>query len=563
MDGGPVRVANPKWGQPASSRTVTVPAPAGLNLVASPAALGPGECLVQTNIIRSELGARVRSGYRDYVTGLGGAVRSVFGFEGSVAANNRLFAALQDGIYDVTGDGTPTITSGSYSGGDLSLLERVGVNVFMSAGRKVCSFAVQSATSGYGIARSFTTLAGYHFLLYTDEANGYYVYSEATGYWTKVAEGTGAGEINGVDPATFAFVTAWKKRLWFVKKDSTIAYYLPVDQYAGNVQPFDFGPQFKHGGHLVGIWSWTIDAGEGIDDLLVAVSSAGDVVIYGGTDPAYFPEIYLKGVWYIGAVPLGRKLATENGGDLLLLSSLGLMPVSKLVAGAVVNPETGVALTHKISPAINKQMLTQRATRGWATQIHPEDSLLLILTPPQINAPPVQWAMSMPSNTWGKLSGLPMTCAEAWQGKLYFGTSDGRVCINDGNVDDASGDATDIESDVVYGFTDGGMGNLKRLLMARPRFVAENSPSYAVEGRVNFDRRPVASLAGFLAHGFGAGIWDEGLWDTAVWGGENTFAEWRGVRGYGTYVSLALKASTRARTILPGSDLLFDTGGLS
>jgi hypothetical protein len=370
--------------------------------------------------------------------------------------------------------------------------------------------------------------------------NGLHTYKESTGTWTKPTSASTPGNFYGTDPATFCFVTAWKKRVWFVKKNSTLAYYLPVNSYAGQLETFDFGPQFKHGGHLVGIWSWTLDAGEGVDDMLVAISSSGDVVIYQGTDPDYFPEIRLRGVWYVGSVPAGRRIATEHGGDLLILSSLGMVPLSKIVNGASLS-QPGLYVTHKIAPAFSALMETYRDTWGWATAIHPRDNILIVLTPFVLGGGYQQWAMSLSTGAWSHLD-LPMTCAEGWHGDLYFGQG-GVVCVNKGTTDGFTLLPPVVK--VLYGFQSGGTAAVKHLLMARPHFMNGATPKYLVWGRVDFDMSDIPGAYYFLA----------GEVDAAP-------AQWRGLVGMGTYVSVAFKMEDTTGTTMSGMDVLYDEGGV-
>jgi hypothetical protein len=215
-------------------------------------------------------------------------------------------------------------------------------------------------------------------------------------------------------------------------------------------------------------------------------------------------------------------------------------------------------MTHKVSPAVTTQMMDYRTTRGWATAIHPEDSLLMVLVPDE-----TQWAMSTQYGTWSRLTGLPMTCAAPWNGKLYFGTSDGRVCVNDGAVDDATDAPDAIESSFVPGFTSAGTALLKRLLMSRLRLIAtDNVPTFQVEGRVEFDTTE-AGEAGLVTQSTN-NTWDTAEWDVSVWGGTSTLSTsaWRGIVGYGIYVSLAVRLASMGATTIPSYDLMLDSGGI-
>ncbi|HAM41754.1 MAG TPA: hypothetical protein DCP69_10590, partial [Candidatus Omnitrophica bacterium] len=185
------------------------------------------------------------------------------------------------------------------------------------------AFGTTTGNAGFGTVTAYTTVGG-KFLMYADEVNGLYCYTEGTATWAKVASGTGAGQISGIDPANIAFVTSWKNRIWFVERNSTRAWYLPIGQIAGVAASIDFGNRFKYGGQLVGVWSWTVDGGSGVDDYLVGISTAGDVLVYAGSDPTV--DFTVRGSWFIGKVPSGRRIATDVGGDLLLLTAQGILP---------------------------------------------------------------------------------------------------------------------------------------------------------------------------------------------------------------------------------------------
>jgi hypothetical protein len=205
-----------------------LPAPiGGINAVDPVSRISQSECVYLINMIADEFGLRPRLGSREHCTGLDAPAKTLFHFSGSEETGNRLFACTLSGIWDVT------TSSDSPS--------------------RVLAFGTQNGNSGIGISRSSVTTAG-HYALYTDEANGYHVYSEDTDTWAKVALGSGATEILGVDPADLVFVTIWKNRVWFVEKESASAWYLDAGSIYGTATKFDFGNKFKAGGRLVGLW---------------------------------------------------------------------------------------------------------------------------------------------------------------------------------------------------------------------------------------------------------------------------------------------------------------------
>lgn len=514
----------------------TLPAPFGMNLVDNAGGLPAGDAVSIWNMIRSQEGLRSKSGYREWVTGLGDDVRTLVGFQGSIGTEDRLFACIQAGIYDCTSStGTPS---------------------------QVYAFPTTDATSGRVISAAFTKLDGTHALLVCDETNGYLHYNESGDVWTKPVAGAGAGEIDGADPDDFVFVTVWKKRAWFVQRDSSLAWYLPVDSITGAVAAFDFGPHFAHGGSLVGLWSWTKDGVDSVDDLLIAISSSGDVVIYQGTDPNSAATFGIVGRRYIGSVPAGRRIASDFGGETVILSSLGLLPVSKLFQG-VITPDAYVS--HKISPVLGQELTDRGTDYGWEFKVHPEDKTLVLLTPADGAEDREQWVFSLNGQGWAQHTGTPMNCSESWKGKFYFGTEDGRVCINDGDVDNnqltGSDNSTAIEWGILTGFSSLGSPQNKSGTMARPYFItAGATPQYEIQARYDYDHTEIGAVPFSITAG--SSLWGTAIWGVSLWGsGAGTAGTWRGLSGIGNTIAIALKGSSIGKTTLVHIDATYLSGG--
>lgn len=583
-------------GLAASAKQTHFPAPiGGLNTVDVGFGMPELDCPLLYNMIGAENGLRSRLGSQEWCTGLVGiadnTVRSKLPFTGSVAGNNRLFACTSKGIYDVTASsGAPAL---------------------------VVTFGTQTGDAGYGISHIVVNSSGGHFLVYCDEVNGYYVYTEATTTWTKVASaastvwaantiyaanarvsnggltyktaaggtsavapatgpsGTGAAivdgsvtwayepTINGVDPATFCFVMVWKNRLWFVQVNTGIAWYLEPAFGAGGALfgtaiAFNFGAQFKNGGSLVGLFNWTEDGGSGPDDRLVAVSGGGDVVIYGGTNPGSAATFGIVGRWYIGTPPSGRRIATDNGGDLLIMGSLGIASVNKLCAGYADQPEV-LYSTYKIGNLFSRLVATYGNLKGWALRIHPEDNSLLVLVPTADGQNTVQLAMSMLTKGWSAYRGLPILSMCAFGGKLYYGTAAGKVGINTGYLDgllisDANA-YTAIDCSGITRFSNEGRGTQKQITQIRPTIISEGgSISIGAEARYRYNLTEATAPA--AATNPGGSLWDSAVWDTSVWGGAySTQQNLGGAVGMGPDAAVAFRLSVTSRTVLIGFDI--------
>ena len=586
----PVRI----HGQRNRQAMVHLAAPVGGdNTISAGVDMPPTDSIYSWNLIGAEYGLRSRLGWREWCTNLDGQVRTLIPYTGSLkdGSSNRLFACTQSGIWDVSSSS--------------------------AAPTQVVTFGTQNADSGWGVSTVFVTGAG-HLLAYTDEANGYYVYSETGATWVKVVQaasvawapttvyspgatvtssgvsyqsalggtsgttpptGTGTGISDGgvtdwayypsigtADPTKFCFVLAWKNRLWFVERDTAKAWYLGLNAIYGNAVAFNFGARFKAGGDLRGLWSWTYDGGSGMDDALVAVSGGGDIVIYHGTDPASASTFALTGVWFVGSVPVGRRIATDFGGDILLLSSTGIIPLSKLVIGNVVYDRSQYQ-TFKISNLFNQLQAVTGTLRGWSMRLHPIDSCLMVLVPTAVNQSSQQLVMSLTTRGWSRYRDIPIgVCAEPWDGTLYFGTEDGRVCVNDGYVDGVLLSDPNTFSAIAWSlltsFQNLGTPTWKRVQIIRPRMLTQGgSVSFQATANYDWDMTEPAAPASTVATG--TSLWDSGLWDTATWqGAYNSQSIINGAAGIGSAVAIALRGSSAARTTITGIDVSFDQGGM-
>lgn len=537
--------------RPSRLKTAHLAAPVGgINRI-DPASEMPAEDAVFLyNLIAAELGLRSRLGSREWVTGMTGVtdntVRSVVPFKGSKSngSSDKLFANTDSGIWDVsTSTAAPAAPGGA------------------------TAFGTSNADSGWGVGVTCVDANGNHNLLYTDETNGYFVYREATNDWIKPTLGGGATQVSNVDPATFAHVCLFAHRAWFTQRDSTSAWYLGAfgsPAIYGAATKFDFGPYFPHGGSLVGLYNWTTGGGTGIGNLLVAISAGGDIVIFQGTDPSSATTWSLAGVWYAGGLPFGRRIANDFGGDLLILTTTGILPLSRLVIGDPIVDRT-VYSTGKIANLFNAAMVTSSGLRGWSIRLHPQDNTLLVTIPTAAGQPTNQLAMALANRSWSQYRGLNMLCNEVWNGQMYFGTTDGKVCLHTDYIDGVllsnPNAYTPIDCSVLSAFQNLEVPRQKRVAMIRPKLLVSGSqPVVSCAAKYNYDLTEIGAPTGNPS-ATGAS-WDAAVWDNANWQGDYVSNQpVVGSAGIGIDVAIATRFSAVSRTVLAGWDVTFDTGG--
>ncbi len=521
----------------------------GVNAIAGAATAPADDALIMLNMIPAEFGVTVRLGYREHClpVPLGDGINTLMPLVAeTVGSVKKLFACTNDGIYDVsTAGGAPV---------------------------KVVDFTVKGGNAGWCSWCNFSNIAG-QWLLVCDEANGYYIHDIDANTWTKVTMGAAAGQVESdsladygpIDPANFDFVMVWKKRVWFIERGTGKGWYLDVGTITGPVKAFQFGNKFKYGGHLKALYNWTLDGGEGVDDYLISLSSAGDMIVYKGTNPDT-TDFGAHGSWFIGRVPEGRRCGEDNGGDLLILSVFGMLQPSKLIGGLPLTDQQA-SLSYKINPRINEVLSRSVNMMGWQVKQDPKNLLTIIITPKELGRDYMQFAYHTATKAWAQFVGVPMRTAESWDGQFYFGDEANRVYTYAGNLDrvmlaDAGATANSIEWELLTTFQAMGQpAQFKRVQLLRPMFIGGSVPSYLIAARYDFDLSSLPGSPTYIPPG--GGLWDTGLWDTDVWGGGYIVNQPPyGGNGVGRHIALSIRGRSTAQTIYVGTDVLLDGGGL-
>jgi hypothetical protein len=535
-----LRVVKPQASEPA-----VFPAPLkGMDARVPLAIDSMDSCLWAINMVPTEYAMRVRLGYREWQIGIGAEARTTISFfgSGSSGSADKVFIATTDGIYDCTTSGAAPVLK--------------------------VAFAVQSADAGYGVYMSSVDESGDDFMFYADAENGLFRYDPATETW---ALATGiqekAGSIGVVDITNIVFVVEHKLRIWFFEKDANKAWYLPIRSATGDATEFFFGSKFKHGGELAGLYNWTIDGGLGRDDNLVAISRGGDVIPWTGEDPADSSTWSTTGMFYVGPVPLGNRVASEYGGELFILSKFGISSMSGLMRGAEMADPNANQIGHKISRLLRQDLDVYGENRGWAIKFVASIGSLLVTVPLRQDGRYRQYSYNIATGGWGLWRDVPMLSSDSWKGALMVGTADGKVHRMDVNRDNvtlagATGDPITWFLLTSYSHL-GAPATFKRTQLVRPNFVAQSEPLYEITAHYDYQTDEPGQAAGSPAAGAGS-LWDTGLWGDALWGVDlaTPWNQLLGATGIGRSMAIALVGSSTSQTDLASIDVLWDKGGL-
>ena len=479
------------------AQTAELPAPVGgLNARDSIAQMDAIDAVTLNNFVCGTTDVALRDGYADYATGLPGPVRTLMTYNQPTGVP-KMFAASGSNIYEVTSGGA------------------VGAAVVTGLGNDKWQW-INYATSGgtFLMAVNGTDLA----LLYDGTT------------WSNPA-------ITGVTTSELINVMVWKERIWFVQRNSLVAWYLAASSIAGAATAFDFRAMFKKGGYLMAQANWSIDGGTGIDDYLVAVTSEGEVAVYQGTDPASASTFARRGIFQVGN-PIGRRCFEKYGGDVVLINRDGLVPLSKALVSDRVNNR--FALTDKVNGAITALTKSHGTMFGWQVQLYPQQNLLLLNVPVPSGA--TQYAMNTITGSWSTFTGWDAFCFARMGEDVYFGGTG--VVAKIWNVQSDNGD--EITAECLQAFSKFGAPWLKHFKMVRPIFTTNGTPSVSLA--VNVDYRTTVTYGGAFVNALAGGVWGVGLWNQALWGSDQLNQNWQSPSAIGYTGAVALKVVSGAAT---------------
>lgn len=452
-------------------------------------------------------------------------IRSLFTY---VNGNNEsLFAAVDDAIYDVT-----------HQVGSFYLRDNIGHRLVDDQGNRLITFPTapltpvfDGLTGGLWSVIQFATPGGV-FLRAVNGQDTPLVYDGAA--WSTDPA------ITAVDPTTLSNVFVYKRRLFFIQKDSLNAWYLAADSIGGAAVQLPLGGVFPRGGSLLFGASWSLDGGGGLTAQCIFVTTEGEVAVYQGDDPSVADSWSLVGVYRIGK-PLGPKAWIHAGGDLVIATDVGFVPLSQAVQRdyAALSPS---AISYPIETAWN-EAVAARSSAYWSCEVWPSKQMVLVVLPTVSGTTPQMFVANTRTGAWALFTGWDGTCVQAFGDKLFFGSTKARI------VETESGGA---DQESVYTATCVPLfdplktpASLKTGMLARATLL---SP-YAVEATVSFQHDFMVNLPSppddiVVPSG---SLWGVGVWGVSQWGAaavKQTFQDWRSVGGSGYSIAPAVQISS-------------------
>lgn len=496
-----------------TARTASFPAPiGGLNARDPLAAMAPTDAVILENWWPMPSNVQVRKGFINWSTGYANPVETLMRYSPTTGAY-KLFAASGTSFFDAT-------TSGA-----------VGAAVVTGL-----------ANAQWQYTNIITP--GGSFLVGVNGVDNPQMYNGTA--WSVPA-------ITGVTVTNLVNLCVFGNRLFFVEKNTMKVWYLAVQSIAGAATSFDLSTIFTRGGYLMAMGAWSIDAGNGMNDLAVFVSSEGEVAVYQGVDPASWTK---QGMYYVGR-PVGRKCLIKYAGDCLLLCEDGILPLSKALQSSTI--DRTVAITDKIQDAISAQITTYGTNYGWQMTVFPDASQLW-LNVPTGNFNNFQFVQNTISGAWTTFTGMNARCWEITGKQIFFGTGNAVCQAWVGQFDIAA----QIQADALPAYQDFQVSaQNKYFTMVRPSIQADGNPSILFGLDLDFLDSPASGALSYIPPSTGM-VWGSMVWGSMVWGGSlQQISSWQTVGGVGYYGSIRLTIQANGSQVQWNStDYVYQVGGV-
>jgi hypothetical protein len=485
-----------------TSGATSIPAPVGgLNDRDSIAAMPPQDAVILTNWWPEPSKVSVRKGYTEWSTGYANPVETVVEYCPPDGIN-ELFAASGGSIFDATTQGP------------------VGAPV------------VTGQTNNRWQDASITTPGG-SFLYLFNGVDKPQLYDGTD--WTAI-DAASTPAITGVTTTLLVQGCVFKNRLFMTERNSMRVWYLDVQSIGGAATALDFGAVFQRGGSIVGVFTWTLDAGAGADDHAVIISDQGEVAVYAGTDPSDVNSWSLIGVFYIGK-PIGRRCCTKFGGDLQVICEQGVYPLGKALLSSSV--ARYIAITDKINNSVSNAVMQYGNNFGWELCAYPAQNAIILNIPAGSGAN-YQNVMNTISGAWTKFSGWDARTIRNTSLGLMFGDSNSVKLAWRGNIDGE----TMITADALQSFQYFGSPALnKSFTMVQPYIQSNGNPSilYSING--DFIPQDPTGVLSFTAPG--GMVWGSMFWGSMVWGGSmRPISGWKTVGGIYRAAAIRMKVQS-------------------
>jgi hypothetical protein len=347
-------------------------------------------------------------------------------------------------------------------------------------------------------------------------------------------------KITGVATSALSNNWVYKNRLFYIEKNSLNAWYLAVDSITGTATKLPLGGVFTLGGSLLFGASWSIESGDGLSEKCIFVTTEGEVAVFSGTDPSSASTWSKTGVYRIGK-PRGPKAVIRAGGDLVIATDIGFIPLSVATQRdiAALSPS---AISYPIETGWN-DAVADRSEGYWHCAVWPTKQMVIVMPPTPSGLQPQMLVTNARTGAWCVFTGLDAKCMVLFGDRFFYGTTEGLVIEMEVTGADQGAPFT---ATVIPLFDPlKSAATRKTGLMARATVRAKSRVqvkcSLQADYNVSLPSAPddTSTVVG--------SVWGTAQWGSGVWGTEaakQTFREWQSISGSGYALAVASQVTS-------------------
>lgn len=354
------------------------------------------------------------------------------------------------------------------------------------------------------------------------------------------------------DPRNFVDAHVFKSRVFYVAKDSADFYYTETDAIGGTVTRFPLSRVARRGGYLVTIRSWTVDGGDGPDDIAVFIMSTGEVIAYQGTDPGRSGQWGIIGRYQMPEI-IGRRCVAQSAGKIYAFTKSDLVILPDVFQDLTPKPS-------KLTGAISAAWEKYQTLRGWQFTVFQSGGIALLNVPTGATTSE-QFAINLKTSAATKYTGWNTFCFGIWDNRLFFSPYGKAALVRaEYGLDDGfiAGTQTAITCRAQVAPSNLGQGQYKRVRDYRMRISNEGTATISSGLAYDFSGKPefyFQNTQETLGTPWGS------AWGSA-WSTEDFSKDlWLGASGEGTHVQLRNEiVAPRQNLKWYRTDYRFETG---
>ena len=424
--------------------------------------------------------------------------------------------------------------------------------------------SVAGQTSGdYGVLETQTD--GGVFLLLVNGQDELQLYNGTS--WQAVNATSTPLALTGVDTNKLSHLWAYRNRIFFVEGGTMNAWYLGVNSVAGAATRLPLSSVFNKGGSLLFGATWSSDSGSGMDDRCVFATDRGEFAVYSGGNPGDTADWSLNGVYDLGE-PLGKGALMQIGGDLIVATKTGLIPISAALSKDPSQLKL-YSLSRAIEPDWRRETVLAGSLSGWRLVKQDQKNRAFVVPPSQVLLGGFCWVVNLETGAWARFTGWDIGDLAMLDGNPHYGDRFGNIFIADiGGRDNGNA----FECQACFSFDSLGLpGRVKMAHMIRGVW-RYNIPfnallSVARDYQVSLGTAPSAAVESSTNN---EGQWDISEWDQDEWASYEityqTEQKWYSVAAHGEVLAPQIQITSAQVTKLDceliSVDLMYTSGNL-